>query len=266
MSSLPKLGPHLASGRTAEVYAWGQDQVLKLFHDWFELDDILFEQKVARLVHSSGIPAPAVGEVVQVNGHNGLVYQRADGIPMWAALAHQPWRLFRLARRTAELHTALHALTAPAEFPDQVQQLRHKIQWAQALPDDLRRRVLAALDTFPAGDRICHGDFHPGNILMTKRGEVVIDWIDVTRGNPLADLARTPILALGAAATDQVPQGWVKAGLRLFHALYVHCYFQLCPGGEAEYRRWLPVVAAARLSENIPEIQRWLLVQAGVHQ
>ena len=78
-----------------------------------------------------------------------------------------------------------------------------KIERAQALPDDIRRRVLAALDTFPTGDRICHGDFHPGNILMTVRGEVVIDWIDVTRGNPLADLARTTILALGAAATDR---------------------------------------------------------------
>jgi hypothetical protein len=33
------------------------------------------------------------------------------------------------------------------------------------------------------------------------------------------------------------------------------------PGGAGEHRRWLPVVAAARLSENIPELERWLLAQ-----
>ncbi len=34
------------------------------------------------------------------------------------------------------------------------------------------------------------------------------------------------------------------------------------PARETEYRRWLPVVVAARLSENIPELEQWLLEQA----
>ena len=29
-----------------------------------------------------------------------------------------------------------------------------------------------------------------------------------------------------------------------------------------EYRRWLPIVAAARLSENIPELEQWLTKKA----
>jgi len=33
------------------------------------------------------------------------------------------------------------------------------------------------------------------------------------------------------------------------------------PGGTNEYHRWLPVVAAARLSENIPEVEGWRLAQ-----
>jgi hypothetical protein len=39
-------------------------------------------------------------------------------------------------------------------------------------------------------------------------------------------------------------------------------YFSLRPGGESEYSRWLPIVAAARLSENIPELEKWLVAQA----
>jgi hypothetical protein len=45
------------------------------------------------------------------------------------------------------------------------------------------------------------------------------------------------------------------------HAAYLRHYFDLRPGGEKEYHHWLPVVAAARLSENIPEIQQWVMKQ-----
>jgi hypothetical protein len=39
-------------------------------------------------------------------------------------------------------------------------------------------------------------------------------------------------------------------------------YFHLRPGGEEEYRRWLQIVAGARLNENIRELEEWLLKQA----
>lgn len=130
------------------------------------------------------------------------------------------------------------------------------------MPASLKTDVLAALSVLPDGRQICHGDFHPGNILLTPGRAVVIDWIDVSRGNPLADVARTTIIALGAAASSQVPNTALKVIVRLFHSIYLHRYFQLRPGGEEEYRRWLPVVAAARLSENIPELERWLMHQA----
>lgn len=257
-----KLGPQIATGRTAILYAWGADQVLKLFHPWRELDDILFEQRVARVVQSSGLPVPAVGELIQVNGRYGLVYQRVDGYPMWDVLARQPWRIFHLARRTAELHAGLHAVNAPADLPDQRQRIQRKIERAGALPEEIRQRVLVRFAGLPGGNKLCHNDFHPGNILMTAQGEVIIDWVDTTRGNPLADLARSSILALGAASTAQVPQMGMKVSLRLFHFRYRREYFRLRLVGRSEYRRWLPVVAAARLAENIPELEQWLLKRA----
>lgn len=259
---IPEIGSFIAPGRTADVYAWGSDQVVKLYHDWFRLENIQFEQKLARVVQSSGLPVPAVGEIIQVNGQNALLYQRVAGRAMWEILSRQPWRVFSFAKRTAELQVQLHATAAPADLPNQRERIKRKIEHARALPEAMRHIVLAALDSLPDGDSICHGDFHPGNILVTDQGEVIIDWIDASRGNPLSDLARSSIIALGAAGTVQVPQNAIKASLRLFHALYLRHYFRIRPGGIAEYRRWLPVVAAARLSENIPELEQWLVTQA----
>jgi aminoglycoside phosphotransferase (APT) family kinase protein len=257
-----EVGLLIASGRTADVFAWGEGQVLKLYHNWFGLEDIRFEQRTARAIQASGLPVPAVGEIIQVNGRNGLIYQRVGGIPMWEVLARQPWRMIDFARRSAELHATLHLTIAPTDLPDQHRRLQRKIGQAEGLAEEIRRRALAALGNLPAGNSICHGDFYPGNILIAGRDEVIIDWMDASRGNPLADLARSTIIILGAAATAQIPQAGMKAFLRLFHALYLRRYFRLRPGGYTEYRRWLPVVAAARLSENIPELEQWLVAQA----
>jgi hypothetical protein len=48
------LGSALVTGFTAEVYAWNQGQVLKLFHTSFPLVAIEHEARVARVVHNAG--------------------------------------------------------------------------------------------------------------------------------------------------------------------------------------------------------------------
>ena len=85
--------------------------------------------------------------------------------------------------------------------------------------------------------------------------------LDAARGNPLADLARTTIIVLGGV--DCQTRGPLrKAFVRTFHAAYIRHYFKLNPGEEDQYSRWLPIVAAARLSEKIPELEKWLIARA----
>jgi aminoglycoside phosphotransferase (APT) family kinase protein len=255
-----ELSNPVAVGRTAELYAWREGQVLKLFYDWFSLSGIESEAQTARAVHAEGLPVPAVGEIVCVNGRNALVYQRLDGVTMSEKLSRIPWKVAYFARRAAELHAELHARSLQAVLPHQRRKLVDKINRADALSASQRSRVLAALETMPDGDRLCHGDFHPGNILITGTKEWIIDWIDATCGNPLADLARTSIIILGDLACR-------KKGIRekyfihTFHGMYIRRYFMRRPGGKDEYRRWLPVVAAARLSEKIPGLENWLIAQ-----
>lgn len=256
------LGAPIAYGSTAEIYAWDEGRILKLFHDWFGRESIAYEAKIGQAVHANGLPVPAVGETVEVNGRTGLIYERVAGVALWELMPQKPWTIFRYARRMAALHVEMHANPLRLDIPDQRQRLVQKLQGAHALPQALRAKALAALETMPAGAAICHGDFHPGNVLATPQGEIVIDWIDATRGNPLADLARASILALGAAASSQTSSPMEKLFVRLFHTVYLRYYFALRPDGREEYGRWLPIVAAARLSENIPEVEAWLLTQA----
>lgn len=252
----------LARGRTADVYAWDDGWVLKLFHDWFPREDIEYEARIGRLVHAGGLPVPVVGEIIEVDGRHGLTYERLAGPSMMEALGRSPWRAVGYARRLATLHARMHALESVPQLPLQHQRLESKLRSAEALPERLRSAALSALQTMPAGDRLCHGDLHPGNVLLTANGDIVIDWIGATRGIPLADVARTTILTLGAAASEQIPNPFLKLFASIFDAAYRRAYFRLRPGGQREYRRWMPIIAAARLDENIPEIEAWLIDQA----
>ncbi len=245
-----QLNSPIARGLTAEIYAWRNGFVLKLFNQGISRSTVEYEAGVTRTVHGSGLPVPEVGEVVEEGGRFGIELERIEGPSMLELLAKKPWLLVRYARELAELQAEMHKKQLPG-LPSLLDRLRRKINQAAPLPETIRQAALIAVDDLPAGDRLCHGDFHPGNILLTEGGPVIIDWIDATSGWPILDVARSTLLFGGGPIPASIPsarllsilQGW-------FYHIYRRKYFQLSPADQTQLERWLPVLAAARLSEN----------------
>lgn len=277
---LENLGKPIAYGRTAEIYAWHPGQVLKLFYDWFSLENIETEARNTRAVHASGLPTPAVGRIVQVHGRYGLEYERIHGDSMFKTIQRKPWNVFRYGHRLAELYARLHTHAVPPGLPSQRERLQKDILHAQALSAPLRSKALAALDRLPDGNSLCHGDFSPSNILVTSKGEIIIDWFRAAQGNPLADMARTtnlvfgftrtrqarrPFLTYGSSKSDQLENALFQFFCRLCYPRILNTYFKLCPGDKDEYHHWLPIVAAARLADAIPELEKMLLAQVNAY-
>ena len=97
----------------------------------------------------------------------------------------------------------------------------------------------------PDGNRLCHGDLHPENIIGTPEKAVIIDWLNAARGDPAADICRSYLLLF-----LHVP-GIAEA--------YVDTYCGVSHISRRRVLRWLPVIAAARLAENVPlEVPRLL--------
>ncbi len=253
--SIQDLGPAIARGRTAEIYAWHDGQVLKLFHTWMPQAAVEEEAAIARAVHASGLPVPAVGDVVQVGDRWGLGYERIEGQSLLSGLEHRPWQVPRAFRQLATLHRQVHAHCVPG-LRSLKERLAVKIARAELPGEDIRERALFLLQDQPAGDTLCHGDFHPDNILITSLGPVIIDWIDAAHGDPAADVARTLLLLSGGAPPPGVRFGALMAALRrIAQRTYLSAYERHAPGIRERASAWLPVVAAGRLSEGIQEEQ-----------
>lgn len=157
------------------------------------------------------------------------------------------------------MHAAMHTRQGIG-LPSQREKLQYKIINADPLPYHLKDAALLALERLPDGDRVCHGDFHPGNILMTSGGPIVIDWTDASCGDPLSDVARTIVLLTSAQLPLNSLFGWLlKLGRKRMLNAYTQEYFRISQLDRPLLKTWIPVVAAARLNEQIPQENERLL-------
>jgi tRNA A-37 threonylcarbamoyl transferase component Bud32 len=241
----------LAKGATADVYAWGDGRVLKLFYErvpWHAN-----EVSATRAAYEAGLPVPAVIDgLIEVGQREGIVFERVDGPTMTEYLQEQserrsPSDVEDCARQAAELHAQMHATEAPGQ-PPLVEILHVSIQQADPLEDETRQAVLDVLHGLPEGGALCHNDYYPGNLILSHRGLLAIDWAIGTRGNPLADCARTWLISrmwlglLEGQAPDYVCRLWQR-----FWESYFRRYGKLRPYSPQDLLPWQIVTAAASL-------------------
>lgn len=176
------LGSKIAHGREADVYAWGDDEVVKLFRPGF--GGHTAEAAALRRLDGTSA-APRLVDTVDIDSRCGLVMQRIEAVDMLAQLQRRPWRLVALARTLARAALRIHQVPAPPGLADRIEVLDERITAADLDPQSrgFASRVLRSL---PAGDRLCHGDLHPGNAILTADVASIIDWAAATRGTPVS--------------------------------------------------------------------------------
>jgi uncharacterized protein (TIGR02172 family) len=242
------------SGRTAQVLVWDNNQVLKLFREGFTLSHIEKEERIARTVFEAGLPVPAVHGIVEVEGRIGIVFDRIDGPSMMEEMITKPGELTRLTKLFAELHAKMHTITVTG-LPSQRQKLASQIQSAPRLSEKEREAALTALTRLSDDNKLCHGDYHPGNILMSSQGPVLIDCVDGSQGNPHADVARS-LLLFQEADLDVFQDVELRNAIRrLIQSFPLDVYFQRYRQfqslSQEQLDAWRFPVAAARLSEGL---------------
>lgn len=253
----------IAEGREAEIFAWEDGAILKLYRET-HAGQAAVESASMTAARAAGGPVPAARGITTINGRTGLIMDRVEGIDMLTQLSKKPWTLLGTGGIMGRTHVALHATIAPAELTPLREGMLRGIERSPHVPEHLRevgRRVLA---TLPDGDRLCHGDFHPGNIILSARGPIVIDWPNSVRGDPVADVARTIVTIEGGQlppGASTVLKALDKIGRRIILRGYLSAYRRERPFDDALLKRWALPVAIHRLQDGIDGEREFLLAR-----
>lgn len=253
----------IGEGNTAEVYTWNENEILKLFRKEFPMEGIEKEYKASCEVWGLGLPTPRVGEVVVYQGRTGIVYERIQGISLMSLLTKQPWYAGRYAKQMAKMHYDIHKNKSQG-IPDAKKAMTWNINHTSDLSEERKQQILQMLEVLPEGDSICHGDFHPGNIMKASDKFMILDWMTAAYANPCADVARTLLLLKDSGVPDYMPRvtrmmiSLVRGQLA---RKYLKQYLRLSGYKKKDIDQWRIPVIAARLTEWIPESERKALIE-----
>lgn len=257
--SLADLGAPIATGRSAEIYAWPpagpdlpDDLVVKLFAEGYAPDLVSAEEAACAEVLGIGLTDIRCHGQVRVESRAGLLLDRIHGDSLTRLSERNPLRLRENSRVLAREHVRMH-------------------EAGTDLLPDVRDTALGALDTaplgfltvaehgraeeviraLPSGDRVLHLDYHPENVFAHGGGFTVIDWQTALRGDPAADVATTVLLLRDAElwpGTPALKRLLVNAVRRLVLSTYLAEYTRLTAMTTARVDAWRAPALVLRMS------------------
>jgi len=247
-----KLGALVGEGRTSDVYGWGADSVVKVPRAWVPDDWAAIEAQLSSEVVRCGVSAPEVRDLTSVDGRQAVVFERIEGPTLWSEMVDRPSEIPALGRAMADLQREIHSTGPSGSLPDVVERTCSKIDDATELSDGDRRDAKSIVRSLPRGAALLHGDLHPGNVIVSPRGLVTIDWFDAAVGHPLADVVRTSIMCRPTEAETPVNHlpGASAGAMSQIHELHLEAFGALLAHSGSQLRDWESVMAVSRLAER----------------
>jgi aminoglycoside phosphotransferase (APT) family kinase protein len=269
---LPRLlGDLVARGTRSAVHAYGRGGVAKVPVPSTPEGWILSEARYAEAARAAGAPAPRLLGIEQIAGRTASVWERVDGTSMWQLVVDRPDQSAALGRLLADVQNALFMIVPPVTLPRQRDRLVSKIRRAAATVDASLGRALEFLPPQVSPPRLCHGDLHPSNVILGRDGPVIVDWFDASRGDPVADVARSSLTLLsdGATLPPHLP-GSDRATLSALTGAYLAHLREYLEIDDELLERWQAVSAVGRIAEGVSRgalLEVWTRfgVAGGVH-
>jgi aminoglycoside phosphotransferase (APT) family kinase protein len=247
------LGELVARGTRSSVHAYGVGAVAKVPVAATPAGWIVAEAQYADAARLAGAPVPRLLGVEEIGGRSASIWERVGGDSLWQQVVDRPARASALGRMLADVQRDLFSLVPPVTLPRQRDRLVSKIRRTAATVDASLGRALELVPPDDGSSRLCHGDLHPSNVLLSQDGPMIVDWFDASRGDPVADIARSSLTLLGDG-THPPPHlpGADPGALTTLTDAYLDRLDEHLGLDRGLLARWQAVSAVARIAEGVP--------------
>ena len=221
-----------------KVYRDG-DRLIKSFDETYSKADILNEALNQARVEQTSLNIPKILGVSVVDGKWSVIWEFIEGETLEKMMQDHPEKEDEYLDFFVDLQIKMSKEKVP--LLGHLRDKMHAKISASSYPASVRYDLHVRLDGLPRHTKLCHGDFQPSNIIITKEGTpYIIDWSHATQGNGSADAARTYLL-FKLHKQDELAEKY----LRLF-----------CTKTDTAIQyvqRVLPIVAASQSVKHKPE-------------
>ena len=224
------------------------DKLVKLFDRGYSKADILNEALNQARVEETDLNIPKIQAVSTVDGKWSITMDYIEGTTLEQLMEQNPGKTDEYLDLFVDVQMNIHSKRVPM-LNFLTEKMNRKISAAE-LDATTRYDLHTRLNGMKRHFKLCHGDYNPSNIIITKDGTpYVIDWAHATQGNAAADVARTYLLFY--------LQGKNELGDK-----YLKLFCKKSDTAIQYVQKWIPIVAASRLVKAPDEekefLKRWI--------
>ncbi len=249
----------IGKGRTAEVYDYKDNKVLKLFYSTFNDKDIEYEYLITKNISDMTDIAPKVYDVINVNNRMGIVYEKINGQMLSEYLSRNFKNAHKIVHKFAQTQKVINNINSE-NIPNHTNKLKQRITNSSLLCDSEKEIIVKYLKTINKNE-ICHGDYHPENVFVDQNYNFrVIDWANMFVSNKYIDIARTYyLIKLGKSLNRKTKPGELIEWLG--RQFITKLYWEKIKTEENRNKYFLPclfIVILIRYDENIEREGKWI--------
>ncbi|WP_259417594.1 phosphotransferase family protein [Bacillus toyonensis] len=231
------LGEPMAKGNTAEIYLY-DNKIVKLFKEYLPGRESMNEAKKQKYAYSCGLPVPNVFEVTKIHDRQAIIMEYVKGDSVGDLLLNNLNEAERYIGLCVNEQKKIHAIRVNTDEMELMRKrLERQIKSVHKLDEKQKENILNKLEAIKFEHRLCHGDLHPFNLILSNSNVKIIDWVDATSGDIRADVFRTYLL-------------YAQASVELAE-MYLHIYCRNTSLSRNKIFQWAPIIIAARLTEKV---------------
>lgn len=229
------LGTPIAIGNTAKIYLY-ENKIVKVFNDDLPNTESSYEANKQKNALLFGLNVPKVLDVTIIDGKQAIIMEYIKGRTLGEIVSRNMEQAEYYMDISIDIQQKIHMVATDSLEP-MTEKLSRQIKSAHALDNRHKSTLIQKLDAMRFEKRLCHGDYHLFNLIMSDNKVTIIDWVDSSAGDIRADIYRTYLL-YSQFSTDLAD-------------IYLRLYCEKSGLSKDEIFQWAPIIAGARLSENV---------------
>lgn len=249
----------IGKGRTAEVYDYKDNKVLKLFYSTSSHQDIEDEYLITRNISGATSIVPKVYNVVNIKNRTGIVYEKIKGKMLSDYISGNIMNTRKIVRKFAQTQKRISSINVE-DIPNNTNNLEQRVARSLLLCDS-EKEIISRYLRIINNNEICHGDYHPENVFVDQNYNFkVIDWANMMVGNKCIDIARTYYLIKSGKSLNgkSMPGSLIEWFGRQIMARF---YWEEVKAEKNIKDLFLPclfIVTLTRYDENIEQEKKWI--------